>query len=159
MDRRANKKKQGTEADVKKIISLMKDKNLDPAIIFAFSKKDCENNALSLAKMDLTTEDEKEVIEKIFKNAISTLSDEDQQLPQIKMMLPLLMNGIGIHHGGLLPIVKETVELIFQEGFIKALFSTETFSMGINMPAKTVVFTNIEKYDGEDYRWICITIL
>lgn len=151
-----SKKKQGTESDVKKIISLIKDKNLDPAIIFAFSKKDCETNAMSLMKMDLTTDEEKEVIEKIYKNAISTLSEEDQQLPQIQMILPLIKKGIGIHHGGLLPIVKESIELIFQEGFIKALFSTETFSMGINMPAKTVVFTNIEKYDGEDYRWICI---
>jgi ATP-dependent RNA helicase DOB1 len=100
--------------------------------------------------MDLTTDDEKEMIEKIYKNAISTLSEEDQQLPQIQMILPLIKKGIGIHHGGLLPIVKESIELIFQEGFLKALFSTETFSMGINMPARTVVFTNIEKYDGEE---------
>jgi ATP-dependent RNA helicase DOB1 len=37
---------------------------------------------------------------------------------------------------------------------LKILFTTETFSMGINMPAKTVVFTSIEKFDGEEYRWI-----
>jgi ATP-dependent RNA helicase DOB1 len=63
-------------------------------------------------------------------------------------MLPLLKRGIGIHHGGLLPIVKEVIELLFQEGLLKVLFTTETFSMGINMPAKTVVFTSIEKFDG-----------
>ena len=90
----------------------------------------------------------------IFKNAIKTLSEEDAQLPQIQMMLPCLKRGIGIHHGGLLPIVKEVIELLFQEGLLKVLFTTETFSMGINMPAKTVVFTSIEKFDGEEYRWI-----
>jgi len=69
-------------------------------------------------------------------------------------MLPLLQRGIGIHHGGLLPIIKEVIELLFQEGLLKILFTTETFSMGINMPAKTVVFTSIEKFDGEEYRWV-----
>mmetsp|Transcript_4322 Transcript_4322/g.4083 ORF Transcript_4322/g.4083 Transcript_4322/m.4083 type:complete len:140 (-) Transcript_4322:1456-1875(-) len=69
-------------------------------------------------------------------------------------MLLLLKRGIGIHHGGLYPIIKEVIEILFQEGLLKVLFTTETFSMGINMPAKTVVFTSIEKYDGEQYRWI-----
>ena len=149
-----SKKKQSAEADIKNIISMIKDNDLDPAIVFAFTKRECESSALSLSKFDLTSQEEKEKIEFIFTKAISTIADEDQQLPQIQMMLPLLKKGIGIHHGGLLPIVKESVELIFQEGLIKALFSTETFSMGINMPAKTVVFTAIEKWDGEETRWL-----
>jgi ATP-dependent RNA helicase DOB1 len=69
-------------------------------------------------------------------------------------MLPILKKGIGIHHGGLLPIVKEIIEILFQEGWLKALFSTETFSMGLNMPSKTVVFTSVRKFDGETFRWI-----
>jgi ATP-dependent RNA helicase DOB1 len=148
------KKKQSQENDIKKIITLIKDNELDPAIVFSFSKRDCESNALALSKLDLTSEEEKISIELIYKNAISTLSEEDAKLPQIEMMLPLLKKGIGVHHGGLLPIVKESVELIFQEGLLKVLFSTETFSMGINMPARTVVFTSIEKFDGEEYRWL-----
>lgn len=64
------------------------------------------------------------------------------------------MKGIGIHHGGMLPLLKETVEVLFQAGLLKILFSTETFSMGINMPAKTVVFTSVRKFDGEVFRWI-----
>lgn len=62
--------------------------------------------------------------------------------------------GIGIHHGGLLPILKETIEILFGEGLIKALFATETFSMGLNMPARTVLFTGVRKFDGSDYRWV-----
>jgi ATP-dependent RNA helicase DOB1 len=153
-DKKAKQNKKNPENDIKKIISLIKENSLDPAIIFSFSKKECEAGALALSKMDLTTEEEKELIEKIYNQAISTISEEDQSLPQIQMMLPLLKKGIGIHHGGLLPIVKESVELIFQEGLVKALFSTETFSMGINMPAKTVVFTSIEKWDGNEHRWL-----
>ena len=68
--------------------------------------------------------------------------------------MPLLKKGIGVHHGGLLPLAKEIVEILFQEGLVKVLFTTETFAMGINMPARTVVFTSIEKFDGEKYRWL-----
>jgi hypothetical protein len=62
--------------------------------------------------------------------------------------------GIGIHHSGLLPLLKEVIEILFQEGLIKCLFATETFSIGLNMPAKTVVFTSVRKYDGKDFRWV-----
>lgn len=62
--------------------------------------------------------------------------------------------GIGIHHGGLLPILKETIEILFGEGLIKALFATETFAMGLNMPARTVLFTGMRKFDGKEYRWV-----
>ncbi len=54
-----------------------------------------------------------------FNNAIDSLSPEDQKLPQVLCMLPMLRRGIGIHHGGLLPILKELVEILFAEGYIK----------------------------------------
>jgi ATP-dependent RNA helicase DOB1 len=72
----------------------------------------------------------------------------------ITMLPHILRRGIGIHHGGLIPIVKEVIELLFQEGLLKVLFTTETFAMGINMPAKTVVFTSMEKFDGDDFRFL-----
>jgi len=82
------------------------------------------------------------------------LNEEDKKLPQINQILPLLKRGIGIHHSGLLPLLKEIIEILFQEGLIKCLFATETFSMGLNMPAKTVVFASVRKFDGHDYRYI-----
>jgi ATP-dependent RNA helicase DOB1 len=85
---------------------------------------------------------------------MNTLSEEDKKLPFIQQIFPILSKGIGIHHGGLLPLVKEIVEILFQMGLIKILFSTETFSMGLNMPAKTVVFSSARKFDGEKNRWI-----
>ena len=62
------------------------------------------------------------------------------------------MRGIGVHHGGLLPIVKEMVEILFARGWIKVLFATETFAMGVNMPARTVVFNDLGKHDGTNKR-------
>ena len=67
-------------------------------------------------------------------------------------MIKLLKKGIAIHHSGVLPILREMVELLFSKGYIRLLFATETFSIGINMPARTVVFTQTRKFDGQDFR-------
>lgn len=152
-----NKKKvtsKGQSGDLFKIIRLIMERELDPCIVFSFSKKECESNALQTARFDFNTEEEKALVEQVFSNAVEALSEDDRRLPQIETLLPLLRRGIGIHHGGLLPILKEIIEILFQEGLIKCLFATETFSIGINMPAKTVVFTQTRKYDGKDFRWI-----
>lgn len=85
---------------------------------------------------------------------MNQIGKEEQELPQIKLIVPLLKQGIGIHHGGLLPIVKETTEILFSEGLIKVLFATETFAMGVNMPAHTVVFTSVQKFDGTNFRTV-----
>nr|CAD1820723.1 unnamed protein product [Ananas comosus var. bracteatus] len=119
-----------------------------------YLQRECEFLAMQMAKMDLNEEDEKVNIETIFWSAMDLLSDDDKKLPQVSNMLPLLKRGIGVHHSGLLPILKEVIEILFQEGLIKCLFATETFSIGLNMPAKTVVFTNVRKFDGDKFRWI-----
>jgi len=140
--------------DLHRILMLIMTRSLNPVIIFSFSKKDCEKYALELNREDYTDDVEKDLITQVYMNAIESLGEEDRKLPQVEALLPLLKKGIGIHHGGLLPILKEIVEILFSEGLIKALFATETFSIGINMPAKTVVFTNTRKWDGKDFRWV-----
>lgn len=133
---------------------MIMEKQFAPAIIFSFSKKDCEMYAMQMSKLDFNTSAEKELVDEVFNNAMDVLSEEDRKLPQVQNVIPLLRRGIGIHHGGLLPILKETVEILFGEGLLKALFATETFAMGLNMPAKTVVFTGPRKFDGRDFRWL-----
>jgi ATP-dependent RNA helicase DOB1 len=127
-------------------------KNYNPVIIFAFSKRECESLALTMSKFEFNSTEEQDLVANIFQNAIDNLSVDDRKLPQIINLLPLLKRGIGIHHGGLLPILKEVIEILFQEGLIKVLFATETFSIGLNMPAKTVVFTAARKFDGREFR-------
>jgi ATP-dependent RNA helicase DOB1 len=127
-------------------------KNYNPVIVFAFSKRECEALALTMSKFEFNSTDEQDLVTNIFQNAIENLSTDDRNLSQISNILPLLKRGIGIHHGGLLPILKEVIEILFQEGLIKVLFATETFSIGLNMPAKTVVFTAARKFDGREFR-------
>ena len=144
----------GDQSDLQRIIKLVMDRGLNPVIIFSFSKRECEKYALELNKQDYNDQTEKDLITQVYTNAIDSLSDDDKGLPQVEALLPLLKRGIGIHHGGLLPILKEIVEILFSEGLIKCLFATETFSIGINMPAKTVIFTNCRKWDGTENRWV-----
>ncbi len=139
-------------SDLSKIIKMIMMKNYNPVIVFSFSKRECEGLAISLSKFELNSAEEQDLVSNIFNNAIDNLSDDDKQLPQISNLVPLLRRGIGIHHGGLLPILKEVIEILFQEGLIKVLFATETFSIGLNMPAKTVVFTATRKFDGREFR-------
>jgi len=142
------------ESDIFKMVKMIIQRQYDPVILFSFSKRECEFLAMQMAKMDLNEDDEKANIETIFWSAMDMLSDDDKKLPQVSNMLPLLKRGIGVHHSGLLPILKEVIEILFQEGLIKCLFATETFSIGLNMPAKTVVFTNVRKFDGDRFRWL-----
>jgi len=137
-----------------KIVKMIMERNFAPVIVFSFSKKECEAYALQMAKLDFNTNDEKKLVDDVFNNAMMVLSPEDRLLPQVENVLPLLKRGIGIHHGGLLPILKETIEILFGEGLIKALFATETFAMGLNMPARTVLFTGAQKFDGKDFRFV-----
>ena len=80
------------------------------------------------------------------------LSRSKQVQIRIDPLVSLLEKGVGIHHAGLMPILREMTELLFARGFIKVLFCTETMSVGINLPVKTTIFTDINKHDGTQFR-------
>lgn len=153
-DKKLNKGGTKGPSDIYKIVKMIMMKNYNPVIVFSFSKNMCESYALQMSNLTFNETSEKDMVQKVFDSALEILSEEDKQLPQIQNILPLLKRGIGIHHSGLLPILKETIEILFQEGLIKVLFATETFSIGLNMPAKTVVFTSVRKFDGVSQRWV-----
>ncbi|KAJ7070626.1 antiviral helicase [Mycena amicta] len=134
------------------LVGHLRKKGLLPVVVFTFSKKRCEENAATLSNVDLTSSVEKSETHVAIEKALSRLKGTDKKLPQIARMRDLLSRGIGVHHGGLLPLVKEVVEILFARGLVKILFATETFAMGVNMPAKCVVFSGIRKHDGRSFR-------
>ncbi|CEL53800.1 antiviral helicase SKI2 [Rhizoctonia solani AG-1 IB] len=134
------------------LVGHLKKKNLLPVVIFTFSKKRCEENAGTLSSTDLCDAKERSEVHLVWEKALGRLKGTDKKLPQIARMRDLLSRGIGVHHGGLLPIVKEVVEILFARGLVKVLFATETFAMGVNMPARSVVFSGIRKHDGKSFR-------
>ncbi|XP_055607330.1 SKI2 subunit of superkiller complex protein isoform X2 [Uranotaenia lowii] len=123
-----------------------------PVVAFTLSRNRCDLNANALMSCDLTTAREKYVIMSFFQLCLQKLKPPDRTLPQIIQVQNCLQRGIGIHHSGILPILKEIVEMLFARGLVKILFATETFAMGVNMPAKTVVFDSTKKYDGQALR-------
>ncbi|KAI9046942.1 hypothetical protein LZ554_009017 [Drepanopeziza brunnea f. sp. 'monogermtubi'] len=134
------------------LVQFLKKESLLPACIFVFSKKRCEENADALSNQDFCTATEKSAIHMIIEKSIARLKPEDRVLPQIVRLRDMLGRGIAVHHGGMLPIVKEVVEMLFAQTLVKVLFATETFAMGLNLPTRTVVFSGYRKHDGHSFR-------
>jgi superfamily II RNA helicase len=75
-----------------------------------------------------------------------------EKSPQMHTLRALALRGIAFHHSGLLPFLKEILEILFSKGYVKLLFATETFAVGINMPTKTVIFTSLQKFTDAAFR-------
>ncbi|RLV92392.1 Antiviral helicase SKI2 [Spathaspora sp. JA1] len=134
------------------LVHQLKPQNLLPVVIFVFSKKKCEMYADSLQSVDFCNGREKSEIHMFIERSLGRLKKEDRNLPQIIKIREMLSRGIAVHHGGLLPIVKEFIEILFSKGLVKVLFATETFAMGLNLPTRTVVFSSMRKHDGRGFR-------
>nr|CAH8871686.1 unnamed protein product [Trichobilharzia regenti] len=130
-------------------IRVLKECDLMPVIAFGFSRKALETLAGNVLTVDLLDFDEKKRVNQFLKTVVDgRLRKCDRRLASVRFMRNLASKGLAFHHAGLMPLLKEAVEMLFQRGLVKILFATETFSMGVNMPAKSVVFTSISKFDG-----------
>jgi superfamily II RNA helicase len=128
-------------------VELLERKGLLPCLFFIFSRKDCESYAKRITSTLITSSDTA-AIDHIWRFHLHRYT-ELETLPQAHTLKSLLSKGIAFHHSGLLPLLREIVEILFGKGLIKLLFATETFAVGINMPTKTVVFTDLQKYSDE----------
>jgi superfamily II RNA helicase len=133
----------------------MVENNMLPAICFVFSRKSLEVCAKEITT-NLLEFDSKVpyIIKNECEQIIRKLPNYKEYLflPEYVQMVSLLEKGIAIHHAGVMPVLREMVELLFAKGYIKLLFATETFAVGINMPTKTVLFTDVNKFDGNLFR-------
>ena len=138
---------------INELVGYLKDNNLLQAIFFSFSRINCEKYA-KMVTTNLITHEERAEINNIFKKFMHTYEDQYQHIPQYHTIKDLILKGVAFHHSGLLPILKEIVEIIFQKGLIKVLFATETFAVGVNMPTRTIVFTELEKFTNGGRRFL-----
>ena len=152
--KKSTEKDEKKGGDVKTLVDSLVATNYEPVIVFSLSKTEIDRMAESLNDVDFNNSMEKDNIQVIYDSAMEVLSQEDRRLPEVTSIVERLKRGIGVHHSGMLPILKELTELLFQENLIKVLFATETFSTGLNMPTKTVVFANAKKFDGGRFRWL-----
>jgi superfamily II RNA helicase len=130
------------------LITHLNDQTLLPALFFVLSRKDCEKYAAKV-EGSLITSSETADVKHIWGFHLRHHRESLEKLPQYHTLMTLVERGIAFHHSGLVPMLKEIIELLFGKGLIKVLFATETFAVGINMPTKTAVFVGLKKYDDE----------
>ena len=138
-----------------KVAEYLVQQEMLPALCYVFSRRQLEKCAEEMttnllefdSKVPYTVDRECEQIIRKLSNY-----EEYLHLPEYVNTVKLLRKGVGIHHAGLIPILREMTELLFARGFIKILFCTETMSVGINLPVKTTIFTDICKFNGDGVR-------
>lgn len=123
-----------------------------PCLYFHFSRVGCEEYATFFRGMNLLSNNERRRMLKAYDELTEQFGVT--QRGQAVHMRGLLKGGIAYHHAGVLPALKEIIERLYTLGLIKLLFTTETFAVGINMPAKSVVFDNLMKHDGVTFRYL-----
>jgi superfamily II RNA helicase len=121
-------------------------RDLLPALYFAFRRRDCESLAREHASMDLLDDDARDRLLALFDELAARYETSDA--PSTRELRRLAARGVLYHHAGMLPIDKEIVERLFTTGGVRILFATETFAIGVNMPARTVCFHELRKFDG-----------
>lgn len=130
-----------------KLIKILDDKDMLPAIYFAFSRKRCNAYLSDCKELKLLNNFEERRLSQIIDEFIL----ENPYLARNKQ-LEYLYHGVAAHHAGLLPGWKGLIEKLFQQGLIKVVFATETLAAGINMPARTTIISSISKRSDEGHR-------
>jgi superfamily II RNA helicase len=150
LDRRSgSRSKRGARSNLSRADSLLdrleREQSL-PVLFFCFSRRECESRARDHARRRLLDSGEREEMEALFDD----ICDRFEIQPDVCLeeLRALALSGIAYHHAGLLPLHKELVERLFTSGLLKLLFTTETFALGINMPARSVIFSSLRKFDG-----------
>jgi superfamily II RNA helicase len=138
-----------------KVTEYLVEHEMLPALCYVFSRKQLEKCATELTT-NLLEFDSKVpyIVDRECEQIIRKLPNYEEylHLPEYVNTVKLLRKGVGIHHAGLMPILREMTEMLFARGFIKILFCTETMSVGINLPVKTTIFTDVKKFNGDIIR-------
>ncbi|HET8626169.1 MAG TPA: DEAD/DEAH box helicase [Thermomicrobiales bacterium] len=144
-----------TEPHPNDVVRALRAADLLPAIYFLFSRRDCESYAELCANLrldfvrDRAARDE---IEAVIEAHVGQLTRADRMLGQVQLVTRLARRGLGFHHAGLLPLLKQLVEQLFGRGLMQVVFATDTLALGVNMPARSVVVGRMSKWDGQRRR-------
>nr|MDJ0954110.1 helicase-related protein [Acidimicrobiia bacterium] len=135
------------------VVEELAGEGLLPAIYFIFSRAGCDQAAeiVAGAHLRLTSSEDREEIRRRAAVLTEHLPDQDLRALGYSGWLSRLEQGVAAHHAGMVPAFKETVEDLFAAGLVKLVFATETLSLGINMPARTVVLESLSKFNGETH--------
>jgi ATP-dependent RNA helicase HelY len=136
------------------VAELLEQQDLLPAIVFIFSRNQCDEAAESCVRagIRLTNLEQRTEISEIIDQRVTNFSDDDLAALSFSKFANQLESGIGAHHAGLIPAFKEIVEECFIRGLVRLVFATETLAVGLNMPARAVVIDKLTKFTGEHHQ-------
>lgn len=149
---RIRKRRKRYDPTGREVVDLLEERRLLPALYFCFSRKDCEKLARAHGRRRLLTDEEERKILALFDDLVERYQLKDGD--DTGRLRAMVSRGCMYHHAGILPIQKEIIERLFTTGLVKLLFTTETFALGVNMPARTVVFQQLKKFDGVAMNWL-----
>jgi ATP-dependent RNA helicase HelY len=137
-------------------VDLLSENDMLPAIYFIFSRAACDDAVVQCQRegLRLTTPEERRQIRAIAEAHVDALSDADLRALDYSTWIGGLEAGLAAHHAGMVPPFKEAVEACFAAGLVKVVFATETLSLGINMPARSVVIEKLTKFTGERHEFL-----
>ncbi len=126
---------------------------LFPCLYFVFSREGCEAKAKELASFaNYLSSRQKEAVRVTVRRALSSAGLTSHDIPRYETWYKQWQRGIGVHHAGLLPFVREVTENLLERRLLKVIYTTETFAVGVNMPVRTVCFDTLLKHDGQRLR-------
>nr|WP_273412784.1 RNA helicase [Corynebacterium appendicis] len=133
------------------VVEALKGRDMLPAIVFIFSRAGCDGALFQClrSRRELTTPEEAERIKEIADQGVEGIPEEDLDVLNYRQLRTAWSRGFAAHHAGMLPAFKHIVEQLFVEGLVRVVFATETLSLGINMPARTVVLEKMVKFNGD----------
>jgi len=144
--------KRRTRGPKHNVLDLLEQSGSLPVLFFCFSRKECQRRAADNLGRELLSTAQKKEMQRLFDEICELFQiRQDAASEELRLMA---MHGVAYHHAGLLPLHKELVERLFTSGLLRLLFTTETFALGINMPARTVVFSSLRKFDGAGFDFI-----
>jgi ATP-dependent RNA helicase HelY len=138
------------------VVARLDEEAMLPAIYFVFSRAGCDASVRYVmdSGIRLSTAAEDRRIREFADTSSSWIEEQDLAALGYYDFREALAAGVAAHHAGMLPVFKETVEDLFAAGLVKVVFATETLSLGINMPAKTVVIEDLWKFSGERHEML-----
>jgi superfamily II RNA helicase len=142
------------QAQTTTVLDFVIDERLLPTLFFCFSRRECEIKARANAHRPPVRDDERRKISRLFEDICAKFELRPERDTALQAIRARAEAGVGFHHAGMLPIHKEIVERLFTSGMLKLLFTTETFALGINMPARAVVFDALRKFDGVSFDYM-----
>src|SRR5512133_166539 len=136
----------------RRIVQYVLEQGQVPILYFCFNRRSCEFNAEQHSALNLLHDDERAQVKQMVDEFVGLYSL--QGYDRLEYLRNLWESGCAFHHAGILPAAKEIVERLFAAGLIKLLFCTETFALGVNMPASAVIFDELEKFDGVEFNYL-----